>query len=119
MAGNVFLNGAKPSKYEPNALVLSQANPELKLVEKSDGTYLQITSSEAWTGQQRQLVTTDLLGRAKTPDLRYEQPDGSPYRIDTDYLGRKRNPADPFPGPVEPVDDGQPSLKVWPLDTPK
>ncbi|MEA3226494.1 MAG: right-handed parallel beta-helix repeat-containing protein, partial [Planctomycetota bacterium] len=119
MAGNVLLNGAKPSTHEPDALVLSQVNPEIKLVEKSDGTYLQITGSEAWAGQQRQLVTTDLLGRAKTPGLRYEQPDGSPYRIDADYFGRKRNPANPFPGPFESVDDGKLVLKVWPVAAPQ
>ena len=119
MAGNVFLNGAKPSTHEPNALVLSQVNPEIKLVEKSDGTYLQIVGCEGWAGQQHQLVTTDLLGRAKTPDLQYEQPDGSPYRIDADYFGRKRNPENPFPGPFEPVADGKLVLKVWPAAAPR
>ena len=119
MAGNVFLNGAKPSTHEPNALVLSQVNPEIKLVEKSDGTYLQIIGYEAWAGQQHQLVTTDLLGRAKTPNLRYEQPDGSPYLIDADYFGRKRNPANPFPGPFEAVEGGEIALKVWPVGAPK
>ena len=119
MAGNVFLNGAKPSTHEPNALVLSQVNPEIKLVEKSDGTYLRIVGCEGWAGQQHQLVTTDLLGRAKTPDLQYEQPDGSPYRIDADYFGRKRNPENPFPGPFEPGDDGKLTLKVWPAVAPQ
>jgi len=38
---------------------------------------------------------------------------GSPYRIDTDYLGRKRNDANPFPGPfVLPKRDRQ-ELRVW------
>jgi alpha-N-arabinofuranosidase len=115
MAGNVFLNGARPSTHEPNALVLPEADPEIELVEKPDGMHLRIAGSAAWAGQQRQLVTTGLLGRAKTPDLRYEQPDGSPYRIDADYFGRKRNPADPFPGPFEPVDEGRMVLKVWPV----
>jgi len=114
MSGNVFLNGAKPSRHEPNALVLSQVDPEIKLIEKSDGTYLQIIDCDAWAGQQCQLVTTDLLGRAKTPDLRYEQPDGSPYRIDVDYFGRKRNSNNPSPGPFEPVADGKLDMKVWP-----
>ncbi len=30
------------------------------------------------------------------------QPDASPYRLDIDYLGRKRKPGSPFPGPFEP-----------------
>jgi len=112
MDGNVFLKGAKPSKHEFNPLVQSEVDPEIKLVEKSDGMYLQITPDKAWTRQQRQLVSTDMLGKAKTPDLKYEQPDGSPYRIDTDYLGRKRNSANPCAGPFEYTGNGKLELKV-------
>ena len=62
-------------------------------------------------------MTTELLGKAKIPDLPYEQPDGSPYRIDTDYLGRKRNDANPFPGPFELSKRNKQELKVWPVAT--
>ena len=117
MAGNVFLSGAKPSKHEPNPLVQADVNPGLKLVEKPDGMYLEITLDRAWAQQQREVVTTELLGKARIPDLPYEQPDGSPYRIDTDYLGRKRNDANPFPGPFEPSKRNEPELKVWPVAT--
>ena len=114
MAGNVFLNGAKPSKHESNPLVQSKVDPGIKLVEKSDGMYLEITLDKAWAQQQQcQLVTTDLLGKAKTPDLPYEQPDGSAYRIDTDYIGKKRNKANPSPGPFENPGVGKLTLKVW------
>jgi alpha-N-arabinofuranosidase len=119
MSGNVFLNGAKPSRHEPNALVPPQVDPGIELVEKPDGIYLQITGDKAWARQQRQLVTTDLLGRAKTPDLRYEQPDGSPYRIDADHFGGRRNPDNPFPGPFEAVEDGRLELKVRPAAAPQ
>ena len=117
MAGNVFLNGAEPSKHEPSPLVKADIDPGLKLVEKPDGMYLQITLDKAWAEQQRKVVTTELLGKAKIPKLPYEQPDGSPYRIDTDYLGRKRNDANPFPGPFEPSKPNEQELKVWPLAT--
>lgn len=113
MAGNVFLNGAKPSKRESNPLVLPNVNPGLKLIERTDGLYLEMTLDKAWAQQQCQLVTTDLLGKAKTPDLPYEQPDGSAYRIDTDYIGKKRNKANPSPGPFENPGVGKLTLKVW------
>jgi len=113
MDGNVFLKGAKPSKHEVNPLVLSENDPEIKLVKKSDGIYLQINFDKAWIQQQYQLVTTVLLGRAKTPNLHYEQPDGSPYRIETDYFGRKRNTANPGVGPFELTETGKLSIKVW------
>jgi len=114
MAGNVFLSGAKPSKHEPSPLVQPDINPGLRLVEKPDGMYLQITLDRDWAKQPRKMVTTELLGKAKIPDLPYEQPDGSPYRIDTDYFGRDRNDTNPFPGPFEPSKTDKQELKIWP-----
>ncbi len=63
------------------------------------------------------LVTTDVLAKAEIPDLPFERPDGSPIRVDTDYFGRKRNPADPFPGPFELPEGGKQTLAVWPVAT--
>jgi len=114
MAGNVFLNGARPSKHESDAIVQPDVNPDLSLLEKPDGLYLRIVLDKAWTQQHRHMVTSDLLGKADGSDLPYEQADGSPYRIDRDYFGRMRDSANPFPGPVEPLEAGQQTLKVWP-----
>jgi alpha-N-arabinofuranosidase len=115
--GNVFLNGASPAKGEPAPLVLPDVDPGLRLIEDDDGVNLHITLDKAWAqGQSRPLVTTELLGRAQIPDLPYEQADGAPYRIDTDWFGKNRNPGNPFPGPF-----GYPAgrvqvLAVWPAD---
>ena len=113
IAGNVFLNDAKPSKHESTPLVQPRVNPDIKLVDKSNGMYLQITLDKAWAQQQRQLVTTDLLGKALIPDLPYEQPNGSPYFIDADYFGNKRNTDNPFPGPFEITETGRLKLNVF------
>jgi len=118
MAGNVYLGGAKPSRHEPGALVQADVDPAPELIQKPDGVYLRITLDGAWAEQRRKLVTTELLGKAKIPDLPYEQPDGSPYRIDTDYPGRKRSDANPFPGPFEAVRGNRQELKVWPVAAP-
>ena len=113
MAGNVFLKGAKPSKHESNPLVQPNVDPGIELLEEDDSVYLRMTVDPSWKTAQRQLVTTEMLGKAKCPDLPYEQPDGSPYRIDTDYLGHKRSTANPFVGPFELTGKGRKSLKVW------
>jgi alpha-N-arabinofuranosidase len=116
MAGNAFLKGAGSSRGEQDPLVRPQFNPGIKLVEEKDWVYLHIMLDKTWAEKQsRQLVTSELLGRAKTPDLPYEQPNGSPYRIDTDCFGRKRNTANPFPGPFELPGGGRQVLKVWPM----
>ncbi|MCK4293094.1 MAG: right-handed parallel beta-helix repeat-containing protein [Planctomycetes bacterium] len=119
IAGNMFLKGAKPCKHEQVPLVLPNFDPGIELVEEPHGLCLQIALDKAWAaGQSRKLVTTKLLGRAKIPDLPYEQPDGTPYRIDIDYFGTKRNPDNPFPGPFELAAGGKHVLKVWPVTTP-
>ena len=113
MAGNIFLNGAKPSKHESNPLILPDIGPAIELVEKADGTHLKITFDKAWTKQERELVTTKLLGKAKTPDLPYKNPDGSPLTVDKDYFGKPRNKNNPYPGPFEKPGTGKLVLKVW------
>ena len=116
LGGNVFLKGAKPCKHEQNPLVQSEFDPGIKLLEKKDGLYLHITLDKTWAEKQsRNLVTTELLGKAKVPNLPYEQPDGSPYHIDIDWFGTKRNAANPFPGPFERPNGGKLELKVWPM----
>jgi len=114
MEGNAYLKGSKPSKLDTAALVLPDFDPGLKLVEKSDGWYLTLTEDPTWRNDaKRQLVTTKLLGKAKVPDCAFENTDGSPLRINTDYSGRKRNAANPTPGPFENPGNGLLSIKVW------
>jgi alpha-N-arabinofuranosidase len=119
MAGNVFLKGAQPCGQEQESVVLNEVDPGIRLVENPDGLYLQLTCDKAWAAKQAcQLVTTARLGRAKVPDLPYEQPDGTPYRLDSDYLGGKRNSDHPCPGPLELSPEGKIRLKVWPVPAP-
>ncbi|MBN1509205.1 MAG: carbohydrate-binding protein [Sedimentisphaerales bacterium] len=114
MAGNVFLKGAQPAKAEQNPLVRLQFDPEIKLVEEQDGLYLHITLDNMQADKQpRQLVTTDLLGRAKVPDLPYERPEGSPLTVGTDYFGKKRSEKNPTPGPFENPGQGKLVVRVW------
>ncbi len=114
MAGNVFLKGARASTNEKNACVQPHFNPDLQLIVDKDGVFLNIKLDKAWSAKQpRKLVTTQLLGKAKTPDLHFVQPDGSLYRIDTDYFGHKRNTFNPSVGPFEYTDTGKLTLKVW------
>ncbi|UCG49190.1 MAG: carbohydrate-binding protein [Phycisphaerales bacterium] len=114
-AGNVFLKGARPSRHEQDALVRPQFDPGIKLVERDDGVYLHVTLEKSWAQEnKRRLVTTALLGNAKIPDLPYELPDGSPYRIETDYFDSKRNAVNLCPGPFELAGDAARVMKVWP-----
>lgn len=107
MSGNVFLQGAVPSKHEPDALVRADTDPGITLVEDGEELSVAITLDHAWAAEARRaLVTTELLGKAKIPDLPYEQPDGAPLRIDSDCLGHARDTDNPFPGPFEVPEGG-------------
>lgn len=113
-AGNVFLKGATPSKFDVEMLQKPDFDCGWKLSEKSDGWYLTIALDQKWRGElARKLVTTERLGKAVIPKMAFEEPDGSPIRIDTDYLGKKRNPENPFPGPFENIGEGPVAFKVW------
>ena len=118
--GNVYLNGAKPSQSEKNPLVKNNLLVELgfvppfKLVQKHDHYYLCMKFNKAWTtDRRRELVTSELLGKATISDLPYEQANGEPISISTDYFGNNRNDLNPTPGPFECPPRGKLKLMVW------
>jgi hypothetical protein len=89
---------------------------QVKLEEKPDGMWITLPQGFNWPEVNRSLITTDVLGKAIIPDVAFEQPDGTPYRLDTDYFGNKRNGENPAPGPFCLQSDGALSFKVWPKD---
>jgi hypothetical protein len=114
VGGNVFTKGTQPAKFETNALVLPEFDSGMKLEQRADGWYLALRMDKAWREKAKgKLVTTDLLGQAKVTGCAYENTDGSPLKIATDYFGGKRDAKNPFPGPFENALKGK-SVKVWP-----
>ena len=114
-AGNVCTKGAQASKFDTDAMLKPNFDAGVKLTKKSDGWYLEFAADAKWAVEKkRPLVTTELLGKAKVPNLPYENADGSPIRIDTDYFGAKRDASNPFPGPFEVKESGSRTVKVWP-----
>jgi len=112
--GNVYLAGAKPSPHDRDALVAADFDPAIRLREKTDGWWLEISTDAGWVSSKRRaVVTTALLGRAKVSGAPYDKPDGTPYRLDTDYFGRKRNTDNPAPGPFELAGGKGIRLRLW------
>jgi len=110
--GNFFGLGAYDTTIFPmvaNSGFLTHA----QLVKKDDGVYLEIRMDGKWLKTQRKLVATDLLGIAEHPNLPFVQSDGTPYLLDFDYTGKKRNNQNPAPGPFEEIEDGLMYIKVW------
>ena len=100
--GNVYLKGARPPACETDPLVSPEFDPRLTLVQKTEGFVLQANLDKAWLQtRKRQVITSELLGRTSIANLRFEQADGAPIRIDTDYFAKPRNKSNPAPGPFE------------------
>jgi hypothetical protein len=99
--GNVTYNRAQPYLRETNQMVRADFDPQVKLVEKDGQFVLRYAPGADLKQASTTLVTTKLLGQAMIPRLPYENPDGSPLQITTDYFGRSRSRSHPTSGPIE------------------
>lgn len=111
--GNAYLAGARPyfSERGPLKLPESQLNPAI--LEDGDSVVLRLALSPDLRKASTQRVTTELLGKARVSRLPYENMDGAPVVIGSDYFGRQRSAATPSPGPFENPGSGDVKLKVW------
>jgi hypothetical protein len=110
--GNVYLNSARKFSKEKNFLEI-KTNPEIQIEEKENGIFLSINLDEKILKMQNQMVTTEILGKAVIPNAAFENRDGSPLVIDSDFFGKKRNTKNPTAGPFEKPQKGNLSIKVW------
>jgi hypothetical protein len=111
--GNVYLNGALRFVREDVQLVLDY-NPDIRIEEKEDGIYLTMIMDKTIAKMKNVMVDTELLGVAKIPNQRFENPDGTEITIARDYFGNKRNARNPVPGPFRIDNNKTISIKVWP-----
>ena len=111
--GNVYFHGARPYYQEKGALRIPETDPGVQLAEEGERVYLRLNLSADVRKASTRLVTTELLGRTKVSGLPYENADGSPLSVDTDYWGKKRSTTSPFAGPFESPGEGRLQLQVW------
>lgn len=114
MKGNVYVNGAVPAASEKNPLVQPAIDPDVTLIEKPDGLYLQITIDKAWASVRTPIITSEKLPEAVITGVTYENRDGTPLRLTTDYFGSARKKRHPVPGPFVEQKEGAQLIKIWP-----
>ncbi|MDA1085259.1 MAG: right-handed parallel beta-helix repeat-containing protein [Bacteroidetes bacterium] len=112
--GNIYFRDAEPFPEESNQLKVLDLNPRIRLEERGNEVYLYVNLDSSIFSLKTQLVDTELLGRAKVPEMWFENQDGSPLVIDRDYFGNKRNKDYPMAGPFEPLDTELKEIKIWP-----
>ncbi len=113
ISGNIYYNIAVPYKDEKNFYRNPGFKPSLEITEEGDNVFLSYTIDGNETGLKTLFVATDLLGKAKMAKEGFENPDGTPLKIDTDYFGNKRSETAPSAGPIENPGNGAERLKIW------
>lgn len=110
--GNVYLHGALPAEQE-EGFIQDHSDPAISIVETDGGVELRVTATGIIAGLHRPIVTTHDLGVPRVVEARYDNPDGSVMRIDTDIRGELRDPMGSSPGPISKISEGAQSVLVW------
>jgi hypothetical protein len=112
--GNIYYRGSKPYGKETNSIYEPEYDPKLRIIEEGNNVTLNVTFGKSLKTLKCNLISTQNLGKAMIPDQAYENPDGSPLKIDSDFFGNKRNEKKPSAGPFENTAIGKElKLKVW------
>jgi hypothetical protein len=111
--GNVYYNRARHFVRETSFIENPDFKPAVEITEEGENVFLAFSPDENQSGLKTRLITTAFLGKAKMPKAGYENPDGSPLAIDTDYFGKIRSGSNPSPGPFENPGKGTLRFKVW------
>lgn len=112
MGGNVFLNDAVPSRHESLAKIVAQMGVNIEINPALGKVHIQIHDPELLRGTSAMLVTTDLLGETYHANMKFEEPDSSPYHFDSDFFRTKRPDADVTPGPFEITQKGKIDFEI-------
>ncbi len=108
---NCYLEGAGAFDREPENFK-SSVSANARIVQKEDGTYLELDVPGELFSLNTKIYGTEDLGLPRIVGAPYDDPDGKPIYIDADYLGEKRN-STPVPGPFEGLKPGHNVIKIW------
>ncbi|MGC4055893.1 MAG: hypothetical protein QM757_44350 [Paludibaculum sp.] len=113
MAGNVYWGGARPYAREASPVVDAAIQQRPSIVEEGGHGYLILHVGASLTTAVTRPVTTALLGKARIPNLGFENADGSALSINTDFAGKARDGKTPTPGPFELTGQGERKIPLW------
>ena len=111
ICGNVYLNGALPFEAETDSCVCS-ARAGVRIVRGPDSVYLETELPEEMFLRKGELVTSEKLGMTRITEERFEAPDGSDLRLDTDLVGNAVKGA-VLVGPLQGLRAGKSRVKIW------
>ncbi|MBL9127342.1 MAG: right-handed parallel beta-helix repeat-containing protein, partial [Verrucomicrobiales bacterium] len=98
VAGNVYLKGARPYSREEGGEVDADHDPKVAIGRTNAVVELRAAFGSAPARAKTAPVTTERLGKARISGAAYENADGTPTKVDRDFLGKKRDRSHPAPG---------------------
>lgn len=106
VSGNLYLNNAVPGSHELSPKINEQKGIKVEINKEQGKVRILVNEPELLRGASATVITTDLLGKTYHADMKYEEPDSTPYRFDSDIFGLKRPDANVTPGPFELTENG-------------
>lgn len=100
---NVYFNRAIPYKKEKGAKVYEDSGIEYSIDWENKKVIIEITNPDMLAENATEIITTEILGFGFHPEQLFEKPDGTPYRVDTDFFGNSRGEK-AIPGPFQVTD---------------
>ncbi len=112
-AGNVYLDSIFPCRLGAEHLVIPSFDTQMKTERSAEHILLYVRIPDEMLRWQISQVTSALLGVTKISHLSFEDAQGRPIKIDTDYFGRMRKENHPVAGPFEIRQGGGIRLDLW------
>lgn len=112
IGSNVYYNLSKSFNREADALVKTGYDPELKLEESSRGYTLSLNLSNDFNKTPKVLVNSALLGAAFQSEAAFENPNGTPMAISTDFYNTPWENKTPVAGPLATFKPGMNTLNI-------
>lgn len=110
---NAYANGAVPFGAESGSVVVDEP-VEVSAIEEDGTLYLELTIPATLARAVGERVEGRDLERVRFVDADFEEPDGSPARIDIDLAGVRKEPGTAYPaGPLADLAPGRSRIRVW------
>ena len=104
MKGNLYLGKSVPGNHEPDAEIFEQEAITIEVDPIVGKVKVHISEPELLMGVDKQLVTTQLLGKTYHADMFHEEADGASISFDKDFFGDQRSKKRVSPGPFQITD---------------
>ena len=106
--GNLYFNGAEPWRKEETAVCDTEHHIEAETEERGGKWYLKSNLAEYLPLSEERALSTEDLGEAFEPEMKFENPDGSAILFNSDYFGNESGMR--IPGPF--ADPGEYGLQL-------